>query len=149
MLLVASADRGTADVQSVLSSTWAAGVLLVDARGNVTGRGLRGTVYVEACQAAALDLAYHGKDFVKARAAGAAFAANQAPQQLSGDRLLLSVWMRERMRTIKNHLGVSILDGGFASIPMAYFSPDGWFKANPSSMPPNPSLCAFVACDGG
>ena len=41
MLLIASADKGTVDKPSVISGTWAAGLLLVDARGLVTIRAVR------------------------------------------------------------------------------------------------------------
>ena len=131
-LLITSADKGTVDRPSVISGTWAAGLLLVDAKGLVTARAVRGSVWVEACQAASLDIAYNGKDWAKARAAGEEFATSQTPVQLSGDKLLLSVWMRERVRTIKNRLGVSLADGGFPSISMDKFSPSGWFEAAPA-----------------
>ena len=145
MLLIASADKGTVDKPSVISGTWAAGLLLVDARGLVTIRAVRGSVFVEACQAASLDIAYNGKDWAKARAAGAPFAASQAPVQLSGDKLLLSVWMRERVKSITNHLGVSLLDGGFPSLPMAKFSPTGWFEAAPAPIPPVVQVSGWIS----
>ena len=125
MLLVTSSLR---HVGSML-------MLVVDASGLVTTRGLRGSVFVEACQAAQRTMARTGR-----RLSPLARCTPRAMRRCSSP----ATKTRAHASTRRGGLGVSLLNDGFPSIPMAKFSPSGWLEAAPQQSLPTEQVDGWL-----